>query len=74
MKLATRNITLTPAVVPPPPPACKTDADCPPGYVCINGVCVPEKEKKFPWGWIAIGGAGLAALVLLAPENKKRGT
>lgn len=20
---------------------CSTDADCPPGYVCVNGKCVP---------------------------------
>ncbi|MBA7568346.1 hypothetical protein ES708_10067 [subsurface metagenome] len=23
---------------------CVTDADCPEGYICVNGVCVPEKE------------------------------
>jgi hypothetical protein len=22
---------------------CRIDADCPPGYICINGRCVPAK-------------------------------
>ena len=25
-----------------PPPECALDSDCPPGYWCLNGVCVPE--------------------------------
>jgi hypothetical protein len=25
----------------PPELACSTDADCPLGYVCVNGKCVP---------------------------------
>jgi hypothetical protein len=24
--------------------ACSIDADCPPGFVCVNGRCAPEKE------------------------------
>jgi len=24
--------------------ACSVDADCPPGFVCADGHCVPEKE------------------------------
>jgi len=31
----------------------------------------PPEEKKFPWEWLAIGGAGLLALVLLAKPEKK---
>jgi len=23
--------------------ACSIDADCPPGFVCVNGRCVPEQ-------------------------------
>ena len=22
---------------------CSIDADCPPGYICVNGHCVPQK-------------------------------
>lgn len=29
---------------PPPEPECSIDSDCPSGYVCQNGVCVPEEE------------------------------
>lgn len=24
---------------------CRFDADCPPGFFCVNGRCVPEPEK-----------------------------
>jgi len=24
---------------------CRIDADCPSGYLCVNGRCVPEPEK-----------------------------
>jgi len=24
--------------------ACSVDNDCPPGFVCVNGHCMPEKE------------------------------
>lgn len=55
------------------PPTCKTDADCPEGYVCVNGVCVPkeEVEKKFPWGPVAIGAGALVAIVGLAAAAKR---
>jgi hypothetical protein len=33
-------------------------------------VPVPRKETAFPWGWVALGGAGLVALVALAPKEK----
>lgn len=26
---------------PPVPPECAVDADCPEGYVCVGGVCIP---------------------------------
>lgn len=25
---------------------CKVDADCPPGYICVNGVCVPDGRVR----------------------------
>ena len=25
--------------------ACALDVDCPPGFVCLSGYCVPEKAK-----------------------------
>lgn len=25
---------------------CTVDAECPPGYYCVNGVCVPEEAGK----------------------------
>lgn len=57
-----------------PPPLCSIDADCLPGYVCVNGKCVPEEEpekKKFPLGALAIaGGVGLLA-VGLSKDKKK---
>ena len=41
--------TVTPDVdnpfEPPPPPEagnCNVDSDCPEGYVCVNGICVPD--------------------------------
>jgi hypothetical protein len=24
--------------------SCSIDADCPPGYICLNGRCVPQKS------------------------------
>jgi hypothetical protein len=29
------------------PESCSVDADCPPGYVCENGVCVPQSVKQW---------------------------
>jgi len=49
---------------PPPPPECTVDADCPEGYICVNGKCVPKppppSPKKWweeiePWQWAVIG-------------------
>jgi len=51
-------------------PECSVDGDCPPGYICRNGVCVPEGEpppgEEFPWlpvtlivGGTIVGGAAL---------------
>lgn len=54
------------------PPECEIDADCPEGYVCVGGVCVPE--EKFPWAPVIIGaGAVIAAIGLAVAAKKRRG-
>jgi len=45
----------------PEPPECVTDADCPTGYVCVNGVCVLEGPEcvtnaDCPTGYICVNG------------------
>ena len=53
-------------------PECETDADCPPGYKCVNGECVKEEvEGEFPWQWLVIGGLGVASVILLMPQKEK---
>jgi len=39
--------TVTEVVV---PPECTIDADCPPGYVCVGGVCVPGTPEECTLG------------------------
>ena len=65
-------------------PECMIDADCPSGYVCQNGVCVPEEpppngeepEKPpegegFPWlPVVLIGGGAVVAIVATKPKKK----
>lgn len=51
------------------PVLCATDADCPEGYICVNGVCVPK--EGFPWTWLAIGGTAAAAAVLIISAKQK---
>lgn len=54
-------------VVKEPVTGCETNMDCPEGYRCEEGICVPI-APEVPWGWIAgIGAAvvgGLAYYVL----------
>jgi len=72
--LGTRTITI--AVTGVPPPTCEIDADCPEGYVCVDGVCVPEEpeeEKKFPWTWVIIGAGATIGVIGLATAAKKKG-
>jgi hypothetical protein len=80
--LGSCTVTVKPGAVTPPPELCSTDADCPSGYKCVNGICVPEEEAgEFPWALALAGGLGLVALILLAkpevppsrkpPEKKK---
>lgn len=55
------------------PPECTTDADCPEGYVCVNGKCVPKEEievKKFPWAPVLIGGGAAIAIIGLATAKR----
>jgi hypothetical protein len=55
------------------PIGCQTDEDCPEGYVCRNGVCVPEGGVGgFPWAWLAVGGGALAAIALIISAQKPK--
>lgn len=60
------NLSVSPSEI-EPPPTCQTDADCPEGYVCENGVCVEKKE--FPWVPVALAVGG--ALVVVAATTIK---
>lgn len=54
-----------------PTTACLTDADCPEGYVCMDGVCV-KKEAGFPWAALGIGGAAVAGIALVISGRRKK--
>ncbi len=50
-----------------PPPACRVDADCPTGYECIEGVCVPiilppqcTRDTDCPTGYVCTEGVCVA--------------
>jgi hypothetical protein len=47
--------------------ACLIDADCPEGYICDNGICVPK--GGFP-SWL-LGSAAAAGVILLVISRKK---
>ena len=74
--LDTRVISVTLATTPVPPPAptptpvaCRIDEDCPPGYICKDGICV-KKEGAIPnLGWIALAAL---AIIALMPKRKKK--
>ncbi len=68
------------------PPECVVDTDCPGGYVCQNGVCVPEgpppdgeeppeeppEKGEFPWlPVLLIAGGG--AVIWVATTKPKKG-
>jgi hypothetical protein len=62
------------------PPECSLDSDCPEGYVCVGGACVPEEEvppqppdegKKFPLlPVVLIGGGVVVAMAFSKPDKK----
>lgn len=54
----------------PPTIECSTDADCPEGYVCVNGMCV-KKEAGLPWVPFAVGGAAAVGIIIYAVSGKK---
>ena len=55
-----------------PPTVCYTDADCPEGYICQNGKCVPkEKEKDWILPVALIGGGVALAAVAAKGKTKK---
>ena len=41
------------------PPTCKNSTDCPPGFVCVDGYCVPgcEDTKDCPPGYTCVDGS-----------------
>ena len=54
------SITLPqPPTNPDLPPTCRNSTDCPPGYVCVDGYCVPgcEDTKDCPPGYTCVDGS-----------------
>jgi Cys-rich repeat protein len=56
----------------PPTMECLTDADCPEGYVCVNGMCV-RKEAGVPWVPFAVGGAVAVTAIIIYAGSRKKG-
>jgi Cys-rich repeat protein len=62
------------------PPQCTVDSDCPSGYVCVNGECVPEGEVEdgegeFPWVPVALlAGAAIVGVAAIKDDKKKNPT
>ncbi len=63
-----------------PPPECVVDTDCPVGYVCQNGVCVPEEPppdeeeetgEGFPWlpALLLVGGGAVVVIAISKPKK-----
>lgn len=60
-----RRFTVTDVI---PPPVCTVDSDCPSGYVCQNGVCVPitpPPASKLPLIVIGLLGLGIIGYFML---------
>lgn len=73
IELATISLAVAVSGLPPPPPTCETDEDCPEGYVCVDGVCIPEEAKKeFPWLPVALIGGGVVVAIAAATKPKKK--
>jgi hypothetical protein len=50
---------------------CSIDADCPEGYLCMDGVCI-KKEAGFPWAALGIAGAAIAGTILIISGRRKK--
>lgn len=65
------------AAVSPPIP-CEDDDDCPPGFVCVNGECVPsgeEEEGGVNWlVWAGVAGVATVAIIAVALGYKQKKT
>lgn len=85
-RLTEYTITLTPTGVPPPPEECTTPGETKcvgyDLYTCSSGYKWELTKKnaeecgyvpsKFPWQWLAIGGAAIAGVILLIPKKIKK--
>lgn len=78
VKAMTENRLVTAHFIPAEVPIeCDVDTDCPVGYVCQDGVCIPEEvppppdgEKKFPWLATGLIGGGVALLIAFSKPKK----
>ena len=50
--------------------ACSTNADCPEGYVCINGECRRTGTSRLPWIIAGASAAAAAAILLIKPKPR----
>jgi len=57
------------ATIKPPTIECSIDADCPEGYVCVNGMCV--KKGAASWVPFAVGGAAAVGIIIYAGSKEK---
>ena len=58
-------------VVKEPITGCETDTDCPEGYRCEAGVCIPI--QPIPWEWVAGIGLGVVVIGGVAYYISKKG-
>ena len=51
---------------------CATDSDCPEGFKCVDGICVPsEPGGEFPWVWVGVGVAAVGGIAVLSKKKVK---
>lgn len=65
-RVATIKATLIPPTI-----ECSTNADCPEGYVCVNGMCV-KKGAGLPLAPLALGGAAAVGIILISSRKKEK--